>query len=154
MTKTRPKSQVIPFPDLKPSSAPAPAPTSAQQEALHDAQLGALVSLRAAADSTADAEQPSFMGFQQAILAGQTAEAAAVLVALLGIEHSTALYVAEFFGNAYQKDKSVLAKAQSIRQDLLNQQINDVLTKIYQCFGLQGLEALHLLQGLQKWLNR
>lgn len=145
MAKHKPASNVIPFPTARVKPKPAvsgySAPASAPADTFDGPPSGAPV-------------KPSFVLFRDALLAGRSEEAGGILAAMLAIDYGTALSAAQFFYSRLQEDPGVIALAQSIRMDLMADAHNDALMKIHQCFGLQGLAGLHMLQGFRHWLSQ
>lgn len=87
-------------------------------------------------------------------MSGRTEEAGVMLMAMLELDSATALFAAEYFYQQYQKDPTIVAKAMAIRGHITQNQANDALISIFDCFGLQGLQGIQMLSGFSKWLNK
>lgn len=147
MAKRKPAGNVIPFPTAKVRAEPKPAVSD------YAASGGTPADTVGGTPSGAPVK-PSFVLFRDALLAGRSEEAGGILAAMLAIDYGTALSAAQFFYSRLQEDPGVIALAQGIRMDLMADAHNDALIKIHQCFGLQGLAGLHMLQGFRHWLSQ
>lgn len=147
MAKHKPASNVIPFPttQVRTQAKPAVSGYTPSGGTPTDAFGGTL---------NGTPVKPSFVLFRDALLAGRSEEAGGILAAMLDIDYGTALSAAQFFYSRQQEDPGVIALAQGIRMDLMADANNDALMKIHQCFGLQGLAGLHMLQGFRHWLSQ
>lgn len=149
VTKAKPNAKVLPFPKGKKPRPRAESSTPATVQPLRPK------SQAANAQSPGPKAQglPSFALFGRAIAAGQTEEAGGMLMAMLGLDAATAVHAAEHLHQRYHDDPAIMATAQQLRHDLSENRVNDALMKIHACFGLQGLAALQMLAGFNRWLS-
>lgn len=101
---------------------------------------------------TADAppsEPAGFQSFIQEIVAGQVEQAGATLARFLDLEQSRAARCALRFHERLTEEPDFLTKAMQLRHALRHGSVNNVLQMLFECFGLQGSEAVGVSQTLQ-----
>jgi hypothetical protein len=91
----------------------------------------------------------SFQSFVQQIVAGEVDAAGATLAGLLELEQSRAARCAQRFHERLTQEPDFLTKAMQLRHALRSGSVNDVLMMLWECFGLQGVEAVSAYQTLQ-----
>lgn len=139
VTKAKKDAKVLPFPQAKKPRPPTERSTPAT-----------VAPLRPKREAPA---APSFALFGRAIAAGQTEEAGGMLMAMLELDAATALFAAEHLFQRYRDDPAIIAAAQKLRHEIAENRVNDALMTIHTCFGLQGLAALQMLAGFNRWLS-
>ncbi|MDZ4782174.1 MAG: hypothetical protein SGJ19_18155 [Planctomycetia bacterium] len=91
----------------------------------------------------------SFQSFVQQVVAGEVDAAGATLAGLLELEQSRAARCAQRFHERLTQEPDFLTKAMQLRHALRSGSANDVLMMLWECFGLQGVEAVGVYQTLQ-----
>ncbi|MGY8767676.1 MAG: hypothetical protein ACKVH8_04460 [Pirellulales bacterium] len=94
----------------------------------------------------------AFRLFMQQIEAGKITEAGNTLAPMFGIEEARAQECARHFAEQFQQGPEVVAKAMNIRIQLSLGNFNDALMLLHESFGVQGLEAIGVLQSLKTML--
>lgn len=94
----------------------------------------------------------TFRTFAAEIQSGDLDAAAATLADLLHLEPARARTCCEVFVGHMQTDAEFLAKAMSLRKHIASGSLNAVLMLLYECFGLQGPEAIGVLPQLKAHL--
>ncbi len=101
------------------------------------------------ADSSAVEAPASFQSFVQQIVAGEVEQAGATLAGLMDLDQSRATLCAARFHERLTQEPDFLTKAMQLRHALRSGSVNDVLMMLWECFGLQGVEAVGVYQSLQ-----
>jgi len=96
----------------------------------------------------------SFQSFAMQILAGDLDTAGRSLAELFGIDEHRAAECAKVFAQHLKEDPAFLAKAQGLRHELHSDRSNGVIMLLYECFGLSGMESIHVLQALKVQVSR
>jgi hypothetical protein len=97
----------------------------------------------------APVEPPSgFQSFVQQIVANDVEQAGATLASLLEITPDRAVKCAVRFHQRLTQEPDFLTKAMQLRQALRGGSVNDVMLMLWECFGLQGFEAVGVYQTL------
>ncbi len=104
-------------------------------------------------DHVAASPQPTFAHFAQQIMAGDLKSSAHVLSLLLDLPLDRARKCTEWFHNRLQSDANFLQQARRLRESVSAENVNDTLDLLWQCFGLQGYEAVALWPRLQSQLS-
>lgn len=91
----------------------------------------------------------SFQSFVQEIVANDVDQAGATLAGLLELDPTRAARCAARFHERLTQEPDFLTKAMQLRHALRAGTVNDVLLMLWECFGLQGLEAVGVYQTLQ-----
>lgn len=91
----------------------------------------------------------TFETFVQKIRADDLEAAGAVLVELFQVDADQGQRCAQIFSDQLQQQPEFLVKAMNLRNHLATGNHNDSLMLIWECFGLQGLEAVKVMQLLQ-----
>lgn len=107
----------------------------------------AVTHLEGADASTVEAPA-SFQSFVQQIVAGEVDQAGATLAGLMDLEQSRARLCAARFHERLTQEPDFLTKAMQLRHALRSGSVNDVLMMLWECFGLQGIEAVSVYQTL------
>lgn len=93
---------------------------------------------------------PAFARFVSHVEKGEIDQAGDVIGQILGLSPFGGLKCAETFAARYDNDTAVVVKAMRIRQELTQNRFNDALMLMYECFGLQGIEAMVALQKMRE----
>ncbi len=101
------------------------------------------------ADSSTVEAPASFQSFVQQIVAGEVDQAGATLAGLMDLDQSRASLCAARFHERLTQEPDFLTKAMQLRHALRSGSVNDVLMMLWECFGLQGVEAVSVYQTLQ-----
>jgi len=94
-----------------------------------------------------------FALFSQQIAANELAAAGKTLAELLDVDQFTGIQCAEFFQKRINEDPAILEKAMLLRAKLTAGENNDSLMLLWDCFRLQGLQAVEVLQTLKSNLS-
>lgn len=90
----------------------------------------------------------SFQSFVQEIVENKVEQAGVTLAGLLELEPDRAARCAARFHQRLTQEPDFLTKAMQLRQALRGGSVNDVLLMLWECFGLQGFEAVGVYQTL------
>lgn len=90
----------------------------------------------------------SFQSFVQQIVANDVQEAGQTLAGLLELAPDRAALCAARFHQRLTQEPDFLTKAMQLRQALRGGSVNDALLMLWECFGLQGFEAVGVYQSL------
>ncbi|MFN0199438.1 MAG: hypothetical protein ACKVT0_22025 [Planctomycetaceae bacterium] len=101
------------------------------------------------ADQSATSKHPTFVDFAQQIIAGDLKSSSHILSLLLDIPLDRARKCTEWFHTRLQSDADFLQQARRLRESVSAENVNDTLDLLWQCFGLQGFEAVALWPRLQ-----
>ncbi|MBX7166632.1 MAG: hypothetical protein K1X74_09825 [Pirellulales bacterium] len=115
------------------------------------ATIGAAVADTRTIDPTAPA---GFAEFARLIHDGNQTEAALTLAGLLDVEPARAARCAAHFSNRYHATPEFLKQAMGLRRELVAGGVNGPLMLLWECFGLQGPEAVGALQVLRAKLSQ
>ncbi len=94
-------------------------------------------------------EEVTFETFVHKIRAGDLEAAGAALSELFQVDTDQGQRCAQVFSDNLQHQPEFLAKAMNLRNHLASGSHNDSLMLMWECFGLQGLEAVKVMQLLQ-----
>ncbi|PHS05212.1 MAG: hypothetical protein COA78_15490 [Blastopirellula sp.] len=95
----------------------------------------------------------AFRLFMQQIEQGKITEAGNTLAPMFDLEEPRAQECARYFAEQLQQGPEVIAKAMNIRIQLTMGNFNDALMLLHESFGVQGLEAITVLQSLKGMLT-
>jgi hypothetical protein len=98
-------------------------------------------------------ETASFRSFGTQIFTGDLDAAGESLAALFHIDPLRGRRCAETFAEQIARSPDVMNKAMSLRKEVATANFNSSLVLLYECFGLQGLEAISVLQTLMSRLG-
>jgi hypothetical protein len=87
------------------------------------------------------------------IFSGDLDAAGASLAELFAVDPSRGRRCAETFAEHLARNPEVMVKAMALRQHMASGNFNASLMSLYDCFGLQGLEAVAVLQTLLSRLS-
>jgi hypothetical protein len=96
----------------------------------------------------ASPEAASFRSFGTQIFTGDLDAAGDSLAELFHIAPARGRRCAEAFAEQLARSPEVMTKAMSLRKEIATANFNSSLMLLYECFGLQGLEASGVLQTL------
>jgi len=100
------------------------------------------------------AAQPvTFALFGQQIIAGDLDQAGWTLSELLDVDPKVGLRCATAFRDRLNEDPMTIQKAMSLRARITEGKHNDSLMILWDCFGLQGLEAIAAINTLRASLS-
>lgn len=134
------KSNVIPFPrsrTRKGSAASTQNNTAEQPSPENDLK----------------ASEVNFKIFAQAIISRNLDIAAKALAVIMNISESSAKQATAHFTHKLSSDSNFMSKAIELRTHVESNNINEALMLMYECFSLQGPEALGALQHLSQRLD-
>ena len=94
-------------------------------------------------------QEVTFETFVQKIRADDLEAAGAALAELFQVDTDQGQRCAQIFSDQLQQQPEFLVKAMNLRNHLATGNHNDSLMLIWECFGLQGLEAVKVMQLLQ-----
>jgi hypothetical protein len=97
---------------------------------------------------------PSFQTFAAQIHFGDIESAGRTLAALFGVEESRGVQCATVFAERLENEPGFLAKAMQLRKELEKDGINAAIMLLHECFGLNGLECVGVLQTLRANLKQ
>ena len=80
--------------------------------------------------------------------------ASQTLTELLEVDPRQALRCAERFRQQFERSPTLTAKSEQLRRELAGGQVNGPLMLLWECFGLQGPQAVEALQALRSQLHR
>ena len=95
-----------------------------------------------------------FERFLQEIEADHVETAAALLAPLLNVSLDEALPLARHFHLRNTNSGDAISKSHQLRRKLASGEVNTPLWLLWECFGLQGPQAIQLLQTLRANLHR
>jgi hypothetical protein len=98
-------------------------------------------------------EAASFRSFGTQIFTGDLDAAGESLAELFHIDPIRGRRCAEAFADQLARSPDVMTKAMSLRKEIATANFNSSLMLLYECFGLQGLEAIGVLQTLMSRLG-
>lgn len=93
--------------------------------------------------------EPNFAGFLKQVRGGDLDLAGKILATLLEVDQQRGRLCAARFQEQLVRSPEFLAKAMSLRHELLTGSINDALMLLWECFGLQGPESIGAMQALK-----
>jgi len=102
--------------------------------------------------SPAEASTPKpekFALFAQQVAANNLEAAGQTLAGLLEVDPTTGLRCATAFRERLNEDPTIIQKTMLLRAKLIAGENNDSLMILWDCFRLQGLEAVEVLQTLK-----
>lgn len=91
----------------------------------------------------------TFQDFAVHIRSGEIDAAGTTLETLLGVDATRARECARTFYDKISADPEVLFKAMRLRIELASGGVNGPLMLLWDCFGLQGMEAVQVMQTLR-----
>jgi hypothetical protein len=91
----------------------------------------------------------SFQLFTRQVQAGDVTAAGHSLAELFELDEVRALACATTFREEYNKSPEVLLKAVQLRHEIQSGSANGALVLLWECFGLQGMESVGVLQSLK-----
>ena len=94
-----------------------------------------------------------FALFAQQIAANDVEEAGRTLIDLLNVDESLALRCATHFRDRLNEDPMTIQKTMQLRSKLSEGKHNDSLMILWDCFGLQGLQAVSAMATLKASLT-
>jgi hypothetical protein len=86
--------------------------------------------------------------FGKQIASNQIEAAAQTLSELLAISPTLALHSANCFSQKFRSDPHTIQKTMQLRAELFAANTNNCLVILDECFGLQGIEAVQVVQHL------
>ena len=92
----------------------------------------------------------SFRTFGLQVQMGDTEGAGRSLTELFSLSPERGLTCAQFFANKLTVNPNLVAQAMSIRHELAGGSMNASMMLLYECFGLQGPESIHVVQTLRR----
>lgn len=90
----------------------------------------------------------NFQAFVQQIVENDVQQAGTTLAGLLDLAPDRAARCAARFHQRLTQEPDFLTKAMQLRQALRGGSVNEVLLMLWECFGLQGFEAVGVYQTL------
>jgi len=94
-----------------------------------------------------------FALFSQQIAANDLESAGETLADLLEVDQTTGIRCATSFRERLRADPTTIQKAMLLRNKLMTGKNNDSLMILWECFRLQGLQAVEVLQTLKTRLS-
>lgn len=91
----------------------------------------------------------SFQLFTRQVQAGDVAAAVRSLAELFELNEARALACVATFSGELDKSPEVLLKAIQLRHEIQSGSANSALVLLWECFGLQGMESVGVLQSLK-----
>ncbi len=112
---------------------------------------GADVAVAPYQDRIAQAETPNenFATFGRKIAANDIPGASRALAELFNVNTTLAHRCASIFRDSLNRDPNTIQKAMQLRTTIQAGQDNDSLMLLWDCFGLQGLDAVRILETLK-----
>jgi hypothetical protein len=98
--------------------------------------------------------EASFQRFATRIFLGELDAAAGVLAELFELEVSRARRCAEVFYDGVRHNPSVIGKAAQLRRNLQSREFSEAMVLLHDCFGLQGVESISVMQSLRARIER
>jgi hypothetical protein len=95
----------------------------------------------------------TFQQFAERIQAGDLTGAGAVLGSLLGLSKTRAVACAKTFARRLRSDPDFLRKVAQLRRELAAGSAQGAMALLVDCFGLTGVEALGVMNGLRRRLE-
>jgi hypothetical protein len=108
----------------------------------------------AISDHVLASRPPSFQTFAAQIQFGDVESAGRTLAVLFGVEASRGVQCASVFAERLDNEPGFLAKAMQLRKELEKDGINAAIMLLHECFGLNGLECVGVLQTLRANLKQ
>lgn len=102
---------------------------------------------------TSPVGEASFRSFGTQVFTGDLDAAGESLAELFQIDPVRGRRCAETFAEQLRTSPDVMTKAMSLRKEIATANFNSSLMLLYECFGLQGLEAIAVLQRLMSRLG-
>jgi len=96
----------------------------------------------------------SFQRFATRIFVGDLDGAGEILAELFELEGTRAHKCAQVFYDGVRNNPEVIGKAAQLRRDLQAGNYNSSLALLHDCFGLQGVESLSVMQTLRARMER
>lgn len=127
--------------NLPVDAAPQPNPPMVKQP------TGVKIPSSVPAAATPD-EPRTFATFGKQIASNQIEAAAQTLSELLAISPTLALHSANCFSQQFHSDPHMIQKTMQLRAELFAANTNNCLVILDECFGLQGIEAVQVVQHL------
>ncbi|MEQ8790460.1 MAG: hypothetical protein RIC55_29460 [Pirellulaceae bacterium] len=97
---------------------------------------------------------PSFQTFATQIQSGDVDGAGRTLAVLFGVDEPRGVQCASIFAERLANEPGFLAKAMQLRKELEKDGINAAIMLLHECFGLNGLECVGVLQTLRANLKQ
>lgn len=101
----------------------------------------------------APAEAASFRSFGTQVFTGDLDAAGESLAELFLVDPARGRRCAETFAEQLARSPEVMSKAMTLRKEIATANFNASLMLLYECFGLQGMEAIRVLQTLMTRLG-
>jgi hypothetical protein len=95
----------------------------------------------------------TFQQFAERIQAGDLAGAGGVLASLLDLSKTRAVACAKTFARRLRSDPDFLRKVAQLRRELAAGSAQGAMALLVDCFGLTGVEALGVMNGLRRRLE-
>ena len=96
----------------------------------------------------------SFQRFTTRIFVGDLEGAGEILAELFEVEDARARKCAQVFYDGVRNNPEVIGKAAQLRRDLQAGNYNNSLALLHDCFGLQGVESVSVMQTLRARMER
>jgi hypothetical protein len=100
-------------------------------------------------DDTVTEKPKDFALFGQQIGANDIDGAGQTLAKLLDVDHTVAYHCATAFRDRLNEDPTTIQKAMQLRTKLVSGKHNDSLMILWDCFGLQGPQAIEVMATLK-----
>jgi hypothetical protein len=97
-------------------------------------------------------EPVSFRTFGLQVQSGDLGGAGSSLAALFNISPERGERCAQHFFSRLRENPAVMMKAQELRHELAKGNFNESLALLWECFGLQGVESIGVIQALRSHL--
>lgn len=97
-------------------------------------------------------ESVSLRTFGLQAQSGDLGGAGASLAALFNISPERGERCAEHFFSQLRENPTIMTKAQELRHELAKGNFNESLALLWECFGLQGVESIGVIQALRSHL--
>lgn len=91
-----------------------------------------------------------FVLLVKAIENNEIEQASKLLMVLFELGEENAKKASLYYRKEYEKNPDIHTKIMQIKLELINENANEALLLIYQCFGLQGPVAINVLLSLQR----
>ena len=96
----------------------------------------------------------SFQRFATRIFVGDLEGAGEILAELFELDATRARKCAQVFYDGVRNNPEVIGKAAQLRRDLQAGNYNSSLSLLHDCFGLQGVESISVMQTLRARMER
>jgi hypothetical protein len=96
----------------------------------------------------------SFQRFATRIFVGDLEGAGEILSELFELDDARARKCAQVFYDGVRNNPEVIGKAAQLRRDLQAGNFNSSLALLHDCFGLQGVESISVMQTLRARMER